>query len=1728
MRLAHWLSRVCSSSFSGCLKSRRSRPRPASLFRAEWLETRALLSAPRIVTEIGAVPLSSEAGDFVEVGATTYFVASDETHLSALWKTDGTAAGTELVSERLVFTGTLTQVNGTLFFVSHDEASGFELWKSDGTTAGTVLVKDLRAGSLSSSPQDLVEMNGALFFTADDGVNGRELWTSDGSTDGTVLVADIRVGSEGSQPFNLTPANGTLFFSANDGVHGHELWRSDGTANGTELVADIDATAESFIGAEIVALNGAVFFSASDGVNFGNHLWRSDGTSAGTMRLTTGITFNGAGFPNDHVKNIYATEDRVFFTANDGEHGRELWTSDGTVAGTRLVLDLNGAEDGVLTDGLTAANIGGELFFEARNGASIESGTSLWRTDGTAGGTTKVSEVVIGQDRILGIDEFEGLAVLRINADSSVAFPTKLELWKSDGTAAGTEPISQSIAASVRFGDVGDVGRVNDSFVFVGDDGVHGAEPFLTDLTELGTTLLKDIRPGMNRESSAFLNPFTSLTEVNGIAYFVTRTLTPSFLSEWGLWRTDGTPEGTLRLMSDIPFIRAEPTQLTDVNGTLFFTTHGFLDPEGNFSVTELWKSDGTPEGTVLVATIEDFLTGEIPPSLGNLTNVNGTLFFTAFDDTHGEELWQSDGTSEGTMLVRDITEGEVGSFQPFGPFSTAELTPVGGTLFFVTRNLTPSSSSDELWRSDGTEEGTRLVPDMSVGFDPEAPRLLTRVQDTLYFNAFNETSSGELSSNELLWRVDGTSSGTEVISGSGILERLGSELAAPAQLTNVNGTLYFTAFDTILANGSQTEDRTYEGLWRFDATTNEAVSLFERDFDLGFGDLGEVPRSIRLLDHVQDKLFFAVRNPEGSLSPESLWVTDGTPEGTLRLYENGDELGEDNGATVGNGLFIFRSRVGETIGLWRTDGTVAGTRPLFDPVTSDGELLTVFTSQFIAGNVFFIASTPLTGLELWVLDGTGAPTLQSVVRHSPEENPTGAHFLVFRATFDEPVLNVDATDFIVTGGSTADVFSINAISATVFEITVTGGDISVFNGPVGIALSGDTDIVDASGDEVSFAAPLVNQVFTVLNNADPVLRNPLSDQTARRNEPFQFVVPADTFSDADVDDSLSYTATLANGDPLPNWLSFNFLTRTFSGTPRNGDHGLLDVRVTATDTRNASASDVFSIDVDIAATLTATLTNGNLTITDTSATGLANSIVVTANGSLLIITDHNEPFLSAPSGGTLSDDQQTLAVPFSSVSQLWSFQLGGGNDSLLISLFGVTAVPTTTLVSVDAGSGHDNINARFIARPTTLMGGDGDDVLRGGAVTDDIRGGAGNDTLLGYNGADHLSGDAGDDSLEGGNQVDVVSGGLGNDRFTIANNDVLDETALTNLVLTNGALTGLGSDVFTGRLIGAVLRGTSADNILDATAFTLGPVTLDGGDGNDSLLGGSSNDALLGGAGDDALTGNAGNDVLRGGAGGDRMRGGLGDDVLDGGTESDRILEAEDVDFVLSNTRLIGAGTDTLVSVELATLDGGVSANRLDASGFTGAAVLRGGVGDDTLIGGFGSDSLRGGEGNDSLTGGLGNDTIVGDAGTDTLVESANVSMTLTRTSLTGLGTDSLQSLERASLTAGTGNNRLDAAAFGGGVTLNGGSGADTIIGSAFADILLGGAGNDVILGGDGNDSILGQGHNDAINGGGGNDTIAGGDGVDSINGDIGADTIRRDLLDAVIADALDIILSV
>lgn len=413
--------------------------------------------------------------------------------------------------------------------------------------------------------------------------------------------------------------------------------------------------------------------------------------------------------------------------------------------------------------------------------------------------------------------------------------------------------------------------------------------------------------------------------------------------------------------------------------------------------------------------------------------------------------------------------------------------------------------------------------------------------------------------------------------------------------------------------------------------------------------------------------------------------------------------------------------------------------------------------------------------------------------------------------------------------------------------------------------------------------------------------------------------------------------------------------------------------------------------------------------------------------------------------------------VHFSHLTTSVIVDAAGGDDIVsILSLDGLFTGP----VSVIGGAGNDTLNGLPASIPLHLAGNDGNDTLTGGSAADTIDGAAGADSIVGGAGGDVLTGGDDNDHIDGGSGADSIDGDAGDDNLIGGDgNDTL-----------NGAA---GADSLNGGAGDDILNASVGDDSLDGGS---GNDELDGSDGADVLAGGDDDDTLRGGLGNDQLIGGAGNDVVNGDDGDDDLTGGDGNDIQNGGDGTDRLVEAADSNITVTANALTGIGNDVFTNIELAEITGGVSANNIDLSLFTGPATVFAGDGDDTVTGTAQIDSLLGEAGADLINGGGANDRIFGGSGEDTLNGDA--------------GDDFLR-----------GESEADVVNGGDGADIvNGNQGRDTVSGGGGDDLVLGGGGPDTLFGGDGNDRLLGQSGFDVLTGDTGNDTLDGGRGSDRV----------------------------
>jgi ELWxxDGT repeat protein len=1020
----HWFRHL----FGACSGTRGARRRPGRP-RVELLEDRTLLAAA-LVADINPSVSGSHPSGFVGLNGAAYFFADDGLHGVELWTSDGSPGGTRLVkdinpgsgSSSLPVSPSPVVLGSALYFFADDGVHGPQLWKSNGSAVGTTALSPPAPGAVSYATQ-VAAADGLIFFA--DPSTG-ELWKTDGTPGHTAPVTD-RTGNPITSPFDLTNVGGTLYFAGTQAGTGSGLWKTDGTPGGTTFLQSVGGAVSDLTG-----VAGTAYFVVSTAAGNGQQdvaLWKSDLSGTGLVHDFGTVASPAAPL----VADLTAFNGRLYFAADDRtaspDQGVELWTSDGTGAGTHMVTDINpgGSALGAGAD-LTAFR--GNLYFTADDG----SGPALWRTDGSTGGTAKVLDNTgnpVPGGGILSADPGTTLYFAGSNGGGS-------GLWRTDGTALGTVLVRSLPAVA---SGPGSSAVANGTLFFAADDGTHGSQLWTSDGSGAGTGMVVDLTPSASSDPEA-------ITDVNGTAFF----MADDGVHGTELWRSDGTAAGTALVKDIAPgslggLGLAGPARLLNANGTLFFFAYDGNPADGT---VQLWKSNGSDAGTQLVKGFTPAQAGPFGFLYGlpdTLTNVNGEVFFVADDGTHGLELWKSDGTPGGTAMVQDLNPGPWGS-DPAGLtaaggnlFFTASdgtrtglwktdgsavtflaagasnLASVGGSVYFTAADPANLQNGPALWKTDGTT--TAVVKDLGQG---TSARLLTAVNGSL---AFVVDGPG----GETLWASDGTGPGTGPLhsfSGS-------QPLSEP---TAVGSTLYFIDAGS---NGPE--------LWKSDGTAGGTVRVAGLTSSLGFFGL----------TNVNGTLVFAASDPTRG---QELWTSNGTLAGTSfaqDLNPGGGSSSPHGFAAVGGKLFFAANDGSHGIELFADTGsasrtattTVLGASP--NPVTVgqavtltaqvtpaqgllDGGAVMFFDGSVQLGTVGVggggLASLPTSlgaGLHLITAVYTGDPSFSgsasspvAVVVLLPGQTrttttliatpttATPAQLITFTATVKPPVGNVD------------------------------------------------------------------------------------------------------------------------------------------------------------------------------------------------------------------------------------------------------------------------------------------------------------------------------------------------------------------------------------------------------------------------------------------------------------------------------------------------------------------------------------------------------------------------------------------------------------------------------------------------------------------------------------------------------------------------------------------------
>lgn len=780
---------------------------------------------------------------------------------------------------------------------------------------------------------------------------------------------------------------------------------SSSTLSAQTLVRDVNQVPADPIDSNprfMVGHAGLVYFSA--GVpGLGNELCVSDGTPAGTSLLLDVLPGPKGGTPRE----LYSNGPNLFYSALqliDFGPGlplipfASLFVSDGTVAGIEL---FDATPDGYPTAPAEFTEFAGATYFAAR----LFNGRWLWRSDGTEGGTQIAFDSPLANEPPVGLEPLH----LTVGDDrlffSGRTLDVGRELWVLDDLGNGAPIPGPEIPEDLTWHD--------GELYFRGtSDGAR--KLFRTDGTAAGTVLAADFGGDDNPRD---------IVSYGGDVFF---TIAGQ------VWRTSGTP--------------ASATMITTVNGAAELTVAGsdlYLRVQ-----EELWVSNGTPAGTRL------YPGGTFMASPRDLTPLGDLLLFAAGAGPD-EQLWVADGTSPAFEI----------ELNPFGPSEPDEFVEIDGELWFVAID----DAGAELWRTDGSASGTVRLSDFGPTLTaPSAPELLGGAGGRLYFEADDGLSGREL------WVSDGTEPGTELVVDL-------SPGPAPSRfefLTEIGEHAVFL--------GTSVSQGLFENLWRTDETTGLEVLIPWRTESLSAAGgawyarvdtpaTGKEPWLVTAPDGVA-ALILDVRDGPGSSDPEEftelpggrvlftaddgvhggeLWVSDGTEAGTTLVADL--QVGPDGSFAAGlervgdQVFFLARQPASFQRALWVTDGTAAGTEIV-------STALSAFPREtWTLGDRYLVRTT---SDSLWSSDGTEAGTEELLSFHVNEVVVTDSLAFVGRGTNASDELHV--TDG--TLGGTNQVLDADAAGVFRLEFLTragTFGDAIWF--AAGFDDDGDSIVADAA-----------------------------------------------------------------------------------------------------------------------------------------------------------------------------------------------------------------------------------------------------------------------------------------------------------------------------------------------------------------------------------------------------------------------------------------------------------------------------------------------------------------------------------------------------------------------------------------------------------------------------------------------------------------------------------------
>ncbi len=632
-----------------------------------------------LVADITSGRKGSAISKFATYGDILLFRVDPEDTGSELWRTDGTGEGTYRIKQfnkdlNEAFDGLCGIWDDGVAFIRVNTGSA-ALWKTDGTETGTVpLPMTTEGGATVAFLNFGIINNGFFYFAGEHPVRGPILARC--NQDGKVVIEVEQLNTHAKEILAMD-GHRLLFRSANR-IDGEELFISGGTAEVTFLLCDIspgprDGDPKGFTVLANPGEDPLVFFSANNDIN-GYEPWVTNGVA---LPDVTRMVFDvNPGAVDSTPEGFVALGDRVFFTATGAESGKELWTIGRPYTSAALVSDiLPGPESGApyalcahseqgLYFSALGDQIGEELFLAAPDGGGLKQTYDIYPG---LESSFPYHTVALGVSVVFAAtDPLHGRELWCVGSDGKARLLADIHSDRSVNPSSAPQRLTPS----------------SKGLFFVANDLEHGAELWISDGSESGTQLVRDIFPGPTGSSPA------DLTVVGELLYFTAE----SGPTGARLWRSDGTEEGTVQA-NEQP---SNPHRLTLVNGRLFFCA------EFEGSGIELWVMEA--DGSVHV--VKDIAAGAISSTPRDLVGYEGLLYFRADDGIHGDELWQSDGTEAGTHMVRDIVSVPQEAL-------TVQSMVAGPDGLYLSADL--PATGRELWRFRTAEGKPMPVKDIAV-----------------------------------------------------------------------------------------------------------------------------------------------------------------------------------------------------------------------------------------------------------------------------------------------------------------------------------------------------------------------------------------------------------------------------------------------------------------------------------------------------------------------------------------------------------------------------------------------------------------------------------------------------------------------------------------------------------------------------------------------------------------------------------------------------------------------------------------------------------------------------------------------------------------------------------------------------------------------------------------------------------------------------------------------------